>query len=130
MKKVLVVDDESLVSTFVKSALETETGKYKVFSADNPLEGLKVLDSVPVDCVITDYSMPDMDGLEFTREIRRIYGNTLPVIGISGYIEDDMSRDFWMNDLDAFLQKPLGLDSLLHTLEIVFTETQSLKQNA
>jgi len=67
--QVLIVDDSKLALITLKGLL-TENG-YEVITASNGLEGLKVLDQHPsCRAVISDWEMPEMDGIEFCRAIR------------------------------------------------------------
>lgn len=81
MKNILVVDDEIKIRDAISVLLE-EKG-YGVRKAENGKEGIKELDKYNPDLVITDISMPDMDGIEFLKTIRK-HSKDLPVIVMSG----------------------------------------------
>ena len=57
--------------------------------------------------VILDWRMPDMDGLDTAREIRRRVGPDLPIIMLSGYDCSDVGADFLAAGVDVFIMKPL-----------------------
>ena len=69
MKKILVVDDESNITEAVFQLLR-EKG-YEVATASNGKEGLNKLNRFQPDLILTDISMPDMEGIEFLRTLRR-----------------------------------------------------------
>jgi DNA-binding response OmpR family regulator len=66
--RVLIVDDDELVTNRICSLLE-QNG-YQVCTARSGDEALRVLDSMTCHIIVTDWHMPDMDGLELCREIR------------------------------------------------------------
>ena len=80
MKRILVIDDEELMLTFLKDLLEAEG--YEVLTAANGAEGLALFESDPVDLVITDIIMPVKDGLDTILELKK-KSPDFPVIAIS-----------------------------------------------
>jgi len=81
MVAVLVVDDHESFLTFIEQGL-TRHGYHPVV-ARSGAEALRLLDSVPVEIVVTDVIMPGMDGIELLREIRTRHPE-LPVIAMTG----------------------------------------------
>ncbi|MBI1851343.1 MAG: sigma-54-dependent Fis family transcriptional regulator [Planctomycetes bacterium] len=69
--KILVVDDDPLILKSLSELLRLE--KYEVSSASNGLEALQVLKDQPVDLVITDINMPEIDGFKLLKEIKGRY---------------------------------------------------------
>lgn len=85
-RKVLVVDDNLTNLAIVKSQLEN--WRLVPIIASSAANGLKILDEERnIDLVITDMQMPEMDGIEFTKEIKMVYPD-LPVIMLSSVGED------------------------------------------
>jgi two-component system chemotaxis response regulator CheY len=84
-RRVLVVDDGTLVRLFYRKALEAQ-----VEEAINGIEALEKLLSVPVDLVIVDINMPKMDGVAFLRALRSQPGATaaIPALVISSEAAD------------------------------------------
>ena len=80
MKRILVIDDEELIRTFLKDLLEGEG--YEVVTAGNGAEGLALFETRPADLVITDIIMPVKDGLDTILELKKKLPD-LPVIAIS-----------------------------------------------
>jgi two-component system cell cycle response regulator len=66
--RVLVVDDDPLVRTHISEALNA--AQYQVESAATAEEALRIMDAAHCDIVLTDWQMPDMDGLELCRQVR------------------------------------------------------------
>ena len=103
--KILLVDDEEdmvdlLKSTFDGLGHETETA----YSGD---EALEKFSTIEVDAVLTDYSMPDMNGVELAKELKKIRNN-IKVILYTGYESIELEdRNFFFK----IFQKPvLSLD--------------------
>jgi signal transduction histidine kinase/CheY-like chemotaxis protein len=117
--RVLVVDDVSINQTIVKALLE----KFdcSVNTAANGLEALQLLQSRPYDLVFMDCQMPEMDGYEATRLIRRTLPAPLshvPVIAMTAHamkgdaekcleagMSDYMSKPIRLLELEAILRK-------------------------
>ena len=78
---ILVVDDEADICTSLQEQLTREG--YKVLTASDGRKGLRVYDGHLVDLVITDVLMPELDGLEVVRTLRRL-GTAIPIIAMSG----------------------------------------------
>ena len=78
-KRILVIDDASLVRMYYRDALER--AGYEVQEALNGLEALEKLHGAPVDLLIVDVNMPQMDGLTFLKVLRR---QALPAAAIPG----------------------------------------------
>jgi DNA-binding response OmpR family regulator len=80
MKRILVIDDEELIRTFLKDLLEEEG--YEVIIAGDGEEGLALFETNSIDLVITDIIMPVKDGLDTILELKK-KAPELPVIAIS-----------------------------------------------
>lgn len=77
MKKVLIVDDDFLVRTYLKQMINWEEhGFYIVDDAKNGREALEILQRDGADILIADISMPIMDGIELTRQVKRFSPRT------------------------------------------------------
>ncbi|MEO5340405.1 MAG: response regulator [Magnetococcus sp. MYC-9] len=81
MSRILVVDDDEIMRTFLVAILRYVG--YTVTESDNGLSGLKRLQTDPADLVITDIFMPEMDGLDLLTEILRNHPDS-KIIAISG----------------------------------------------
>ena len=79
MSRILIVDDEPQITRMLRASLVSHG--YDVVSAANGMEGLATFEKSRPDLVITDLSMPVMDGLALTEEIRRI--SRTPIIVLS-----------------------------------------------
>ena len=74
-------------------------------------------------CII-DWKMPDMDGIETTRAIRRTVGNEVPIIIISAYDWSDIEQEARAAGADAFISKPLFRSRLAKTFSVLVGEEE------
>lgn len=114
-KTILVVDDQKLNQRILQTML-SRLGIHKVLTAGNGKEALETLhDSGRVDIVLTDMSMPVMDGAELVREIRKLPRFAdLPVYVITADVE--VQGDYRQTGFDDMLIKPITLDKLKELL--------------
>ncbi len=114
---VLVVDDDARIRRVVRRALERR-GSH-VIEADDGKTALRILDDAPVDLVITDIFMPNIDGLALILDIRKVYPET-KVIAISGGSEvvpgDYLHVAKALGAIKVF-QKPFDLEALVAAVE-------------
>ena len=108
---ILLVEDEDAVRTFAARALRNKG--YTVLEANSGESALKLVDSVtePVDLLISDVVMPNMDGPTLVKNVRE-RRPTLKIIFISGYAEDAFRKTMEGPGEIAFLPKPFSLGQL------------------
>ncbi len=100
---VLYVDDEPNLLKVVEIILE-ETGEFAVDTAASARTALDSMDISSYDVIISDYQMPDMDGIEFLKHVRREYG-TIPFIIFTGRGREEVVIEAINNGADSYLQK-------------------------
>lgn len=109
-KTLLVVDDEPLLRGVETRILRVQG--YTVLEAGNAAQALRLArEAAAIHLLITDFAMPEVDGLELTRRFRAVHPKT-PVLMVSGSLPLIQQR---ANDLDRFdfLAKPFQFDELL-----------------
>lgn len=118
---VLIVDDSESVRKMLRVMLADE-GISTVEAADG-LEALELLDRQPVDAVISDLLMPNMDGYRLCYELRRLekYRNLPMLIYTSTYISSEDERVALELGANKFLRKPASPQTLLQTLREITT---------
>ena len=94
-KKILCADDEMAIRLLVSEELKEEG--YVVYTAANGREALNIIEEVPLDLVILDIKMPEMDGIEALRQIKARYPD-LPVVFFTGYGEYKQDFATWASD--------------------------------
>lgn len=112
---VMIVDDEMMVTQTLKSLLELETD-YEVLAHESPSEALRVLQTQPADLVISDFLMPDMDGLQFLSQVKRMHPD-IPLILLTGYADKENAIKA-LNEvgLYQYIEKPWDNDHLKLTI--------------
>lgn len=113
-KKILVLDDDPNISEILQEILE-EKGYYVIRSED-PLAALERLKVERFDLVLSDLKMPEMDGLEFLYEVKKLCP-TLPVILVT--VLADVSKAVLAIQSGAFsyITKPFDIEKIYHTVE-------------
>src|SRR5467141_2685972 len=107
---ILVVDDESEIREGLELLLTTEG--YSTCSAETGDAGLARLDEQPFDLLLLDVSLPDRNGLELLREIRR-RDPYLSVVLITAYASIDTARAAFKSGAQDYITKPWSNDELL-----------------
>ena len=104
---VLHVDDEATFAELTATVLERTDERFRVITTTDVDEGLDILATEPVDCVISDYEMANQDGLEFL-EIVRETDELLPFILYTGRGSEDVASEAISAGVTDYLQKETG----------------------
>jgi len=125
-KIMLLVDDNSDVRYFIKSHFITN---YQVLEAENGLEGWTIaLKTIP-DMIICDVMMPDIDGFEFCRKIRKDERTShIPIILVTALGSREHEIEGLSSGADDYITKPFDLGILQTKVENILSVRQSLKQ--
>lgn len=113
MTRVLYIDDETALLTLTQIFLKEEAG-LDVEIASSATEGLILLKQSGYDAIISDYDMPDIDGIEFLKMVRA-YDIAIPFIIFTGKGREEVAIEALNNGADFYIQK--GGDPLT-----IFTE--------
>ena len=102
---VLIVDDEEMVTTSLRSFLELET-EYEVVTFTDPREAIEFAKTNPVDLVVSDYLMPEVDGISLLLQIKALRPNATRVL-LTGYADKENAIKA-INDvgLYQYIEKP------------------------
>jgi len=118
---VLVVDDNAAMRGTVRAIL-TAFGARVIYEAPNARRAMEVLQETPVDIIISDWKMPDMDGVAMVRKLRRSEPNAAaftPVIMLTAYSERDRVAEARDAGVTEFLVKPISPDALYRRVQAV-----------
>jgi CheY-like chemotaxis protein len=128
---VLVIDDDPDQYGLIKAILELEG--YTVLTAENAEMGLELYKRHHPFIVITDFSMPDLDGAEFVKRIRTTSADGLglaPIILVSAYSADYINK--YVNKSfppDLILPKPVDFDQLLAVVKTYYQRYRRLNHS-
>ena len=115
-KRVLIIDDEEIVVNSLKTLLSLEA-PHNVLVFTSCRTALEAIRSNPIDMAISDFLMPEMDGVNFLKEVRTLYPE-IPLIILTGYADKESAiRAINEVGLYQYLEKPWNNDDLLHVIE-------------
>jgi two-component system KDP operon response regulator KdpE len=106
--KILIVDDEPQITRVLRTALSTQG--YSLRIAADGVEGMEAVHTWKPDLVITDVSMPQMNGVELCREIRSV--SQIPIIVLSVRNQDLMKVEALDAGADDYVTKPFSIQEL------------------
>ncbi|MEN3288082.1 MAG: two-component system, LuxR family, response regulator FixJ [Bradyrhizobium sp.] len=115
---VYVADDDADVLGSLRFLLETDGFEVRTFRNGTAL--LKALDQPLVDCFLIDYRMPDINGVDLVRDLRK-RGVMAPVILISGHYDDGLAARAAAAGVRDFLLKPLLDENLAKRIRSAIT---------
>lgn len=119
--RILVVDDDELVSEYLNALLEAEGYAAKIMN--DPVAALNYFNenTDEFDLVITDQVMPDLTGVELTESILKVQPD-IPVILITGYSETISAENAASFGVKQFFLKPINEKKLLDAISILLTK--------
>ncbi len=113
MIKIVIIDDEKKITDVIESYLKREG--YKVFTAYDGEEGLKLIKKVYPDLLIVDLMLPKLSGEEICREVRKI--SEIPIIMLTAKSsEDDIVKGIDIG-ADDYITKPFSVRELLSRIK-------------
>ena len=117
-KSILFVDDErSILKAVERIFFDSE---FEVFFAESGAEGLKILETQPIDIVISDMRMPVMNGHQFLRKVKEKYPGTTRII-LSGFAsENELFETIINGSSSLYLLKPWDSEDLKNKVKHIF----------
>ncbi len=113
-KKILVIDDEEYLVKLLKSRLLIN--RFEVITAGGSQEGLAIVAKEKPDLVVVDVLMPEMNGAEFVKQLRKSYSSEeVPVIVISA--QPDTRTLFKDHEISAFVNKPFQPEDFIRQVK-------------
>ena len=117
MYHTMIVDDEPLMRTYLTQSIPALSTLFDVSAAaKDGLEAVELLKEIPVDVVITDIKMPEMDGLSLAKHIHENYPG-ITVIIISGFSDFEYAQKAIRYNVKDYLLKPLVDKTLIDLLD-------------
>jgi two-component system KDP operon response regulator KdpE len=122
---ILVVDDDASVLQMLKRNLTNEG--YKVLTANSGIEALVSLEKNRPDLMLLDINMPELDGLEVCRNVRK--WNQLPIIVLSARNEEHQKVEALELGADDYLTKPFGINELIARVHVALRRVKRQTKN-
>jgi PAS domain S-box-containing protein len=125
------VDDDPQFGDITKRFLEREDERFSVVAETTAEDGIARLQEGAFDCIVSDYELPDMDGVEFLETVRRD-NPTLPFILFTGKGTEDVASRAITAGVTDYLQKQSGIDqytSLANRIGNAVDRVQALRQS-
>ena len=114
MGNVLILDDSSTMRKIISRSLrQAGLAIDDILEAGDGIEGLNVLATAgkAVDLILSDINMPNMDGLEFVKQVRA-NGQSMPIVMITTEGGEDVLNQAMQNGANDSIKKPFTLDQL------------------
>ena len=125
VKRILIVEDESSISDFVKGELEYEG--YEVCIKEDGREGLEEALNNEYDLVILDIMLPSMNGFEICRRIKRVKATPVIMLSAKSSVIDKVNG--LKLGADDYISKPFAIEELLARIEVVFRRVSNPKDS-
>ncbi len=113
-KRVLIAEDEDLITSTIVALLNTMGLEY--IAVDNGEDAIKEFKSKKFDLIITDIFMPKLDGFQFIEFIRNV-NKKIPIIVISGYIDNETIRKIKNIGADEYIEKPFSIKEVKEVIK-------------
>ncbi len=128
MYDAVIVDDESFVVEGIRTAIDWSGFNFDLqLCTTDPFQALEYCENHPVDLVITDIAMPQMDGIELIRRIREASPLT-SILVLSAYDNFDFVRSAMLHGAENYLLKPLDPDELMESVSRIAGHLQKRRE--
>lgn len=119
--RILYVEDEAYLREEIGTYLRRRVGKLVL--AEDGAEGIKAFQNGGIDLIITDLKMPNMDGLQMSREIRNL-GSDIPILITTAISDVELMQESIEIGIERYLLKPIDVNALITALESVKKKLQ------
>ncbi|PKM78652.1 MAG: hypothetical protein CVU90_01230 [Firmicutes bacterium HGW-Firmicutes-15] len=113
-KRLLFVDDEFSVIMGLQRMLHSMRNEWEMFFVNSGVEALAILADNPIDVVVSDMRMPEMDGAELLEKVMKLYPSTVRIV-LSGYSDEQMILRS-VKTAHQFIPKPCDVNILKQTI--------------
>jgi two-component system, chemotaxis family, chemotaxis protein CheY len=112
MGNVLIVDDSSTMRKIISRSLrQAGLPVDDIYEASDGIEGLSVMEGKTIHLILSDINMPNMDGLEFVKNVRA-KGSSVPIVMITTEGGEDILKEAINNGANDSIKKPFTPDQL------------------
>ncbi len=121
--KIIVIDDEVQMRRFLKACFDP--GETELLEADTAEEGMRLVARSNPDVVLLDLGLPDMDGIDVTRQLRE--WTQVPIIVLSARGREKDKIEALDAGADDYLTKPFGVGELLARIRVTLRHVNQSK---
>jgi CheY-like chemotaxis protein len=115
-RTILIVEDSEDARYFMRLALE-DLG-YRIVEAEDGVKAIEMAQSERPDIILMDLSLPIMDGITATQEIRASAGlDGIPIVAVTAHQETDFRAGAKAAGFDAYVTKPIDIDFLSELIQ-------------
>ena len=125
MINVLVVEDEENIRNIIKKVLEREG--YHIYLAATSMEGLDIIDKVHIDLIVLDLMLPDMDGYQFTKELRDARYEIPILMATAKQLPEDKRKGFLVGT-DDYMTKPLDMEEFVLRIKALLRRSKIVNE--
>ena len=122
---IVIVDDEPDIANLMRLMLQKEAPDLNIRIAGSGQDCLEYIEENPVDCILSDYQMPCMDGMELLIALRG-QGSDIPFIFVTGQGNEEIARNAFKNGANDYFTKDLG--GFAHFARIINSIGQAVRQ--
>lgn len=112
MKNILLVDDEKMFLISLSESLKQTLKDVNIITAENGEEAMRILNSIPVDFLLTDLQMPIVNGFDLLNHMREFYPE-VNVIVMTAHMNDGIIKRLDSLGFSEVLEKPVELEDLI-----------------
>lgn len=121
MISILVIEDDRHARKLLETILKRQG--YSVFTAEDGVKGMEVLENQHIDLIILDIMMPNMDGFEFTKELREA-NSIIPILMVTAkQLQEDKIKGF-LSGADDYMTKPIDTEEMLLRIKALLRRSQ------
>ena len=126
MFQILVVEDDKNTARLMRAVLNHNG--YDVFIAENGIKALDQMDSQHIDLIVLDVMLPEMDGYEFTRQLRDAHDQT-PILMVTAKQLPQDKRAGFLAGTDDYMVKPVDEEELLLRIKALLRRAQIVSEH-
>ena len=122
MNNVLIVDDETDFLLSLQEGLNLRAHNYNILIAHDGIDALNIVESTPIDLIITDLHMPNMDGFQL---ISRLFEKSphMPIVVMTAFNTPKIEKTIQKFDTLTLIEKPLDIHQIEEVITTAFAET-------
>lgn len=117
MARVLIAEDNIVNRMIIETMVHK--GGYEVHPVVNGVDAVRAVKEEDYLCVLMDIHMPEMDGIEATRQIRALVGwkSKVPIIAVTANVVESVREEALEAGMNEFLSKPINFTELLDAIK-------------